>query len=158
MPPWPEQRQNADVFKLTSQAFEHGQEMAQECGKKSQNISPPLAWEGAPDGTRSFALALVDRHPVARNYVHWLVADIDPHRTSLERGAGNGSGLREATEVKPYVGPFPPAGTHDYEFTLYALDTATLDLRPNASLEQFTRAAEAHSLATATLVGKFTRP
>jgi Raf kinase inhibitor-like YbhB/YbcL family protein len=145
------------VFRLTSPAFEHGQEMAQECGKKLQNISPPLVWEGAPEGTRSFALALVDRHPVAGNYVHWLVADIDPKRTSLERGAGNGSGLRDARELKPYAGPFPPSGTHDYEFTIYALDTSTLDLRPGASLEEFTRIAQAHSLATATLVGMFTK-
>src|SRR5829696_3229931 len=34
-------RQNADVFRLTSPAFEHGQEMAQECGKRAQNVSPP---------------------------------------------------------------------------------------------------------------------
>jgi phosphatidylethanolamine-binding protein (PEBP) family uncharacterized protein len=31
-------------------------------------------------------------------------------------------------EVRPYAGPFPPSGTHDYEFTLYALKTDRLDL------------------------------
>jgi Raf kinase inhibitor-like YbhB/YbcL family protein len=141
-----DQSQNANVFRLTSPAFEHGQEMAQECGKKVQNISPPLAWEGAPEGTKSFAIALVDRHPVARDYMHWLVVDIDPQRTSLEKGAASGpDGLPGARELQPYVGPFPPSGTHDYEFTIYALDTSTLDLRPAASLEEFTRAAQAHS-------------
>jgi Raf kinase inhibitor-like YbhB/YbcL family protein len=145
------------VFRLTSPAFEHGQEMAQEFGKKAQNLSPPLAWEGAPEGTKSFALAVVDRHPVAGNYVHWLVVDIDPQRKSLEKGAATGSGLGEAKQFQRYVGPFPPSGTHDYEFTLYALNTKTLDLRSTASLEEFTRAAEANSLAKSTLVGKFTR-
>jgi Raf kinase inhibitor-like YbhB/YbcL family protein len=150
-------RQNADVFRLTSPAFEHGQEMAQECGKRAQNVSPPLAWEGAPEGTKSFALALVDRHPVAGNYVHWLVVDMDPQRNSLQKGAATGSGMTEAKQLEPYVGPFPPSGTHDYEFTLYALNTETLDLRSSASLEDFSRAAEANSLAKSTLVGKFTR-
>jgi Raf kinase inhibitor-like YbhB/YbcL family protein len=145
------------VFRLTSPAFEHGQEMAQEFGKKAQNVSPPLDWEGAPEGTKSFALAVVDRHPVAGNYVHWLVVDIDPQRKSLEKGAATGSGLGEGKQFQRYVGPFPPSGTHDYEFTLYALNTETLDLRSTASLEEFTRAAEANSLAKSTLVGKFTR-
>jgi Raf kinase inhibitor-like YbhB/YbcL family protein len=145
------------VFRLTSPAFEHGQEMAQEYGKRAQNISPPLEWEDAPDGTKSFALVLVDRHPVAGNYLHWLVVDIDPQRTSLDKGAATESGLADATQLQPYEGPFPPSGTHDYEFTIYALSTETLDLRSPTSLEDFTRAAEANSLAKSTLVGKFTK-
>jgi phosphatidylethanolamine-binding protein (PEBP) family uncharacterized protein len=63
------------MFTLTSPAFDDGQELAQKYGKKAQNVSPPLDWEGAPDGIRSFALSFVDVHPVARDYVHWLVAD-----------------------------------------------------------------------------------
>ena len=146
------------MFRLTSPAFDDGQEMAQKFGKKAQNVSPPLAWEDAPDGTKGFAIALVDRHPVADDYVHWLLDGIDPHRRSLEEGAAGGpGGLAGARELKPYVGPFPPSGTHDYELTIYALDTQRLDLRGNAGLEEFTRVAEAHSLATATLVGKFTK-
>jgi Raf kinase inhibitor-like YbhB/YbcL family protein len=146
------------MFRLTSPAFDDGQEMAQKFGKKAQNVSPPLAWEDAPEGTKGFAIALVDRHPVADNYLHWLLDGIDPDRSSLEEGAAGGpGGLAGARELKPYVGPFPPSGTHDYELTIYALDTQQLDLRGNAGLEEFTRAAEAHSVATATLVGKFTK-
>jgi Raf kinase inhibitor-like YbhB/YbcL family protein len=144
------------VFSLQSPAFEDGQEMAQKYGKNAQNVSPPLGWDGAPEGTASFALAFVDIHPVARDYVHWLVADISPQVDSLPEGAGGGrnSGF---TEVKPYIGPFPPSGTHDYEFTLYALKTDRLGVRPGATLQQFRQAAEQNSLATATLVGKFTK-
>jgi Raf kinase inhibitor-like YbhB/YbcL family protein len=146
------------MFRLTSPAFDDGQEMAQKFGKKAQNVSPPLAWEDAPEGTKGFAIALVDRHPVADNYLHWLLDGIDPDRSSLEEGAAGGPGrLAGARELKPYVGPFPPSGTHDYELTIYALDTQQLDLPGNAGLEEFTRAAEAHSVATATLVGKFTK-
>jgi Raf kinase inhibitor-like YbhB/YbcL family protein len=144
------------VFRLKSPAFEDGQEIAQKYGKKAQNVSPPLEWDGAPEGARAFALAFVDIHPIARDYVHWLVTDISPQLSSLSEGAAGGrtSGF---TEVTPYAGPFPPSGTHDYEFTLYALRTDSLGVRPGATLQEFRRAAEHNSLATATLIGKFTK-
>lgn len=143
------------MFRLQSPAFDDSQEMAQKYGKKAENVSAPLDWEGAPEGTRSLALSLVDIHPVARDYVHWLVADISPQLSSLPEGAASKpSGW---TEIKPYVGPFPPSGTHDYEFTLYALGTDRLGLQPGATLEAFRRAAEQSSLGTATLTGKFTK-
>ena len=145
------------MFRLTSSAFENGQEMAQKYGKKVQNISPPLAWADAPDGTRSYALALVDRHPVARNYVHWLVCDISPEVTSLPEGAAGESNRSSLTEVTQYAGPFPPSGTHGYEFTLYAMKTDKLGVPAGATLEAFTQAAEQNSLATARLVGNFTQ-
>jgi Raf kinase inhibitor-like YbhB/YbcL family protein len=144
------------VFRLTSSAFDDGQEMDQKYGKRSQNISPPLDWEDAPDGTRSFALVCVDIHPVAREYVHWLAADLSPQISSLPEGAASrrNPGF---TEITPYAGPFPPSGTHDYEFTLYALRTDSFGIRPGASLQEFRRTAEQNCLATATLIGKFTR-
>jgi Raf kinase inhibitor-like YbhB/YbcL family protein len=144
------------MFRLTSPAFEDGQEMAQKYGKKDQNVSPPLEWEGAPEGTRSFALSFVDIHPVARGYVHWLVADMRPELSSLPEGAGGGS-RSKLTELEPYVGPFPPSGTHEYEFRLYALRTDRFGVRPGATLEAFRQVAEENSLATATLIGTFTK-
>ena len=144
------------MFRLTSPAFEDGQEIAQKFGKRAQNISPPLQWDGVPDRTRSFTLTFVDLHPVARGYVHWLVADLSPQLSSLPEGAASGSNPG-FTEIKPYAGPFPPSGTHDYEFTLYALQTDRLGVRPGATLPEFRQAAEPNSLATATLIGKFTK-
>jgi Raf kinase inhibitor-like YbhB/YbcL family protein len=148
--------QDSPVFIVKSPAFGGGQEMAQKYGKKIQNVSPPLEWEGTPDGTRSFAVACVDIHPIARGYVHWLAADLGPQLSSLPEGAAR-SGNPDFTEIKPYGGPFPPSGTHDYEFTLYALRTDTLGVRPGATLQEFRQAAEQSSLATATLTGKFTK-
>jgi Raf kinase inhibitor-like YbhB/YbcL family protein len=143
------------MFRLHSPAFDDGQEMAQKYGKKAENVSPPLDWEDAPEGTRSFVLSFVDLHPVAGDYVHWLVSDISPQLSSLpEAAASRPSGW---TELKPYVGPFPPSGTHDYEFRLYAMRTDSLGLKPGATLQAFRRAAEQSSLATASLIGKFTK-
>jgi Raf kinase inhibitor-like YbhB/YbcL family protein len=144
------------VFKLTSPAFDDGQEMAQKYGKKIQNVSPPLEWEEVPEGTRSFALEFVDIHPVATDFVHWLVADIGPQVSSIPEGAA-AARSPGFTEIKPYEGPFPPSGTHDYQFTVYALRTDSLDVRPGAKLEEFRKAAEQNSLSKTALIGKFTK-
>lgn len=66
-----------------------------------ENTSPPLAWAGAPEGTRSFALALVDPDVPFGSFglpapgtlygdlfVHWTVFDIPASTTSLPEGAG----------------------------------------------------------------------
>jgi Raf kinase inhibitor-like YbhB/YbcL family protein len=147
-----------DMMVLRSSAFEDRQTMPPRYGKKGENVSPPLSWENVPQGTKSFALAVVDRHPVARNFVHWLVIDMSADVTSLEEGA-SGRALMPAgsRELKVYGGPNPPSGSHDYEFSLYALKTDKLDLPEKVSLETFTKAVEQSSLATAKLVGKFAR-
>ena len=112
----------------------------------------PRGWLGHPDRpTHLDDHRWRHRHKAA----HWLVADISPQLSSLPEGAA--SNLSAWTELKPYVGPFPPSGTHDYEFTLYALTTDRLSLQLGVALEAFSRAAEQNSLATATLIGKFTK-
>jgi phosphatidylethanolamine-binding protein (PEBP) family uncharacterized protein len=45
-----------------------------------------------------------------------------------EEGAPGTAMPAGSREVKPYAGPFPPSGTHEYEFTLYGLETERLDL------------------------------
>lgn len=144
-------------MQLTSSAFDNGQEMAQKYGKKIENVSLPLAWSDAPAETKSFALSIVDKHPVARNYVHWLVADIGADATSLKEGAASAGMPAGAKELKPYAGPFPPSGTHDYEITLYALRTEKLDVPSKVNLEVFTDAVRNDTIATAVLTGTFTK-
>jgi Raf kinase inhibitor-like YbhB/YbcL family protein len=147
-----------DMMVLSSSAFKDTQAMPFKYARAGQNVSPPLSWQDAPQGTKSFALVVVDRHPVARNMIHWLVIDIGAEVTSLKEGASGSAQMPAGSrELEPYVGPFPPSGTHDYEFTLYAMKTAKLDLPKQISLETFTKAAEQSRLATAKLVGKFTK-
>jgi Raf kinase inhibitor-like YbhB/YbcL family protein len=144
------------MFRLTSPAFDDGQEMAQKYGKKVQNASPPLEWDEAPEGTRSFALEFVDIHPAATDFVHWLVADIGSQVSSIPEGAAAASSPG-FTEIKPYQGPFPPSGTHDYQFTLYALRTDSLGVAQGANLAEFRKTAEENLLSKTALVGKFTK-
>jgi Phosphatidylethanolamine-binding protein len=90
---------------LSSSAFEDAQEIPQRHGKKIANVSPRLSWKDAPSGTRSFALAMVDRHPVAGNYLHWLVVDIDAGATSLTEAASGAAMPPDRARGSPMPGP-----------------------------------------------------
>jgi Raf kinase inhibitor-like YbhB/YbcL family protein len=142
---------------LRSPAFADKETIPAKYAKSGENVSPPLSWEGPPKGTKSLALAIVDRHPVARNYVHWLVSDIDPGVSSLAEGASGGQMPDGSRELKPYTGPNPPSGSHDYEFILYALKTEKLDLPKKVNLDLFTEAVEQNSLGSVSLVGVYTK-
>lgn len=142
---------------LKSSAFEDTQAIPLKYAKAGQNVSPPLSWENPPDGTKSFALSIIDLHPVARNFVHWLVIDITADVTALKEAA-SGQGMPAGSkELKAYTGPNPPSGSHDYELTLYALKTATLDLPKKVSLDVFKDVVEQNTIATAKLTGKFAK-
>ena len=133
-------------------------------GAGGQNLSVPLSWSGAPAGTQSFALAMVDPHPVARNWVHWLVIDLPKDSTALPRAlpAKKCPGRRELKNsfgAIGYGGPQPPRGSgdHPYVFTLYALSVPKVELGKSAGLAAFQQALAGKTLATATLTGYFGR-
>jgi Raf kinase inhibitor-like YbhB/YbcL family protein len=145
------------MLSLHSESFADGAEIPRRSGKKDQNVSPELSWDDPPDGTESYALAMVDRDAEADNYVHWLVVDISPFTTELPEDAANGAMPAGASEVNPYAGPFPPSGAHDYEFMLYALSTPHVEVPSKPTLDQFVEAIEPYTLETASLFGIFTR-
>jgi len=158
----------AQMLTLSSPAFENGGlipvEYAATGVAGGQNISIPYEWRGAPDGTKSFALAVVDLHPVAHSWVHWMVTGIAPQVSSLARGASGRSMPAGAVEHPNtagrigYSGPQPPigSGNHEYKATLYALDITS----PNPSartLQEFVAAIDGHVLASADCSGFFGR-
>ncbi len=155
-------------MKLTSSAFKDGQRIPVKYvmpGAGGKNISPPLEWQDAPKGTMSFALLCIDPHPIARNWIHWMVINIPADVDHLPEGASGKSMPRGAKELKNsfgfvgYGGPQPPPGTgdHPYVFTIYALDVEKLDLPEQLSLSQFYKVIDKHSLAKATITGYFGR-
>jgi Raf kinase inhibitor-like YbhB/YbcL family protein len=121
-------------------------------GCQGENLSPPLSWSGAPEGTRSFALMVHDPDaPTGGAGIwHWVVINIPASVSSLEAGAStpDGSKLPPGSRqiANDYVGmtgnaawggPCPPKGAaHAYNFTLYALKVEKLDLAPAATASQ----------------------
>jgi len=134
-------------------------------GAGGRNISVPLSWKNIPSGTKSFALSMVDPHPVAQNWVHWLMINIPANISSLEEGASRKiipagcMELRNSFGDIGYGGPQPPKGTgdHPYVITIYALNVEKLDLGVNTSLSVFEKALEGRSLGSARLTGKYGR-
>ena len=58
-----------------------------------KNISPGFTWEDPPVNSKSFALSIVDPHPVAKNWVHWFVVDIPFRERKISEGASRTSDL-----------------------------------------------------------------
>jgi len=148
---------------LTSSAFSHNGSIPEQYTCDGEDEVPPLAWAGAPGGTKSFAIIVDDPDapdPKApkMTYVHWVVYDIPPSVTRLdEDGVPEGARLGVNDWKKPeYGGPCPPVGRHRYFFKVYALDAALgdLGLPTKANVEE---AMRGHILAQAELVGTYER-
>lgn len=85
--------------------------------------SPEISWTGVPAEARSLALVLVDED--APDYIHWVVANIDPSTTTLLAGSVDPNAAQATNSAGSigFAGPCPPEGeTHEYSLTLYALD------------------------------------
>ena len=160
----------AAKFALSSAAFGNGKAIPTRHANKGvsggQNISPPLSWANLPEGTKSLALACIDQHPIANNWVHWLVTNIPATVSGLSEGTSRTTmlpaGVKELENTFRTVGwggPQPPSGsgTHPYEFLLYALSVENLNLPVKTNLASFNKAVEGKVLATARLVGTYER-
>ena len=145
-------------LRLTSPAFVHGAPIPARYSCDGANISPPLAWDGAPSTTRAFALLVTD--PDARGFVHWVALDIPAASRGLVEGAsGNGVAVREGRNDfgrRGWGGPCPPSGTHRYVFELFAL-SAPLDLPGTPSAADVRRALAGRVIAEARLTGTYRR-
>lgn len=155
-------------MELLSSVFKDGEKIPIQYvmpGAGGKNISVPLSWKNVPSGTKSFALSMVDPHPVAQNWVHWLVINIPANAVSIEEGASRKkmppgtAELNDSSGSIGYGGPQPPKGTgdHPYVFTLYALNAEKLNLGVNTSLTAFKKALEGKVLVSTTLTGKYGR-
>ncbi len=154
-------------MRITSPAFSDGGMIADKYimqGIGGKNISIPLQWEDIPSGTKSFVLSIVDIHPVAREWVHWLVINIPSKMNSIPEGASGKMPfacmeLANSFGGMGYGGPQPPKGTgnHQYVVTLYALNVEKLSLSFNTSLADFRKSLIKKILATASITGKYGR-
>jgi Raf kinase inhibitor-like YbhB/YbcL family protein len=131
---------------------------------KGENISPGFRWEDPPVSAKSFAFTIIDPHPVAKNWVHWMVINIPLRVREVSEGAsGTGHmppGCKEITNTygeSGYGGPAPPKGTgpHPYIATIYALNVDILTLPQEASLRLFQNAIEGKVIAERSMTGYF---
>ena len=145
-------------FLLQSSAFENGEPIPRRHSCEGEDLSPPLAWSGAPEGTRSLALVVDDPDAPVGTFTHWLGWGLEPGTERLGEGEAAPVEGRNDFGTSGYRGPCPPPGhgRHRYSFRLYALDSDP-DLRPGASKRELERALEGHTLAVVELVGTYER-
>ena len=157
--------ESAVTLKLVSSAFAEGSAIPKKYTCEGKDISPPLAWSGVPQGTKSLVLIVDDPDAPDPNaprmtWVHWVLYNLSPSVTGLPEGvaikalpAGASVGLNDWKRAS-YGGPCPPVGRHRYFHKLYALDAVL------AGLNQPDKAAveakmQPHVLAQATLIGTY---
>ena len=166
---------------VTSTAFKNGEPLPKDYTADGRNVSPPLAWSGAPATTKGFALILDDpdadfggRGP----FVHWVIYKIPGSAQGLPEGVPAGAtisapGLTGAINglngfaafqragqppaAPGYRGPAPPPGApHHYRFTVYALN-APLDAKEGLDKASLLKAMEGRIAAQGEIVGVYQR-
>lgn len=133
------------------------------CPCPGKNVSPQIAWQNAPAGTKSFAILMYDIDgQFGAGVSHWVAYNIAATKTELKEGdgtAGVGFTGGAGTRGNPnYMGPCPPQGDgpHLYMITVMATDLEP-NLQPGLTRDQFLAAAKGHLLTSATISGKFAR-
>jgi len=136
---------------------------------RGRNVSPQVAWTGAPAGTRGFAVSVFDPDaPGVAGWFHWTVLGLGADVSSLASGAGAPEGtalpagafqLRNDDGEAGYTGCAPPPGdqVHRYFLVVHALDTADLGLTSDTSPGAASCALVFHTLARGVLVGTYQR-
>ncbi|MHC4069021.1 MAG: YbhB/YbcL family Raf kinase inhibitor-like protein [Planctomycetota bacterium] len=150
-------------IKVTSPAFEEGGMIPSKYTCDGADISPPLAWEGVPEGTKSLALISDDPDAPMGTWVHWVLCNLPgdtrelPENIPAEEVLSSGAkqGLNDFRRVG-YGGPCPPSGVHRYFFKVYALDRK-VEGGGWANKAELERAMESHVLAQGELIGRYKR-
>lgn len=159
---------NSSDFILTSESIKNNQTLPNEqvlngFGCSGENISPDLKWQGAPEGTKSFALLVHDPDaPRPTGWWHWLVINIPASKTEFKKGEKPAAPMLETvTDFKTlgYGGACPPAGhgVHHYNFTIHALDVETLDITVDTDPNTVEKIVKEHSIANATITALYQR-
>lgn len=161
------------MFNLTSKGIRDGVISPEygccgECRHGIPQLSLPLEWSDAPEGTASFALVFQDYDNIPEegfSWIHWLVADIPYDRTFLPENASRQDGsllqgrnswmapfpqYMKNSDITDYYGGPAPGQPHNYEFRLYAIDKM-LHMKPGFYYNQLLSAMKGHVLDEAVL-------
>jgi Raf kinase inhibitor-like YbhB/YbcL family protein len=144
-------------LKLRSPAFDYHGQIPDRHAKAGENLSPPLGWEGLPDGTRSVAICVHDPDaPLVDGFTHWVAYGIDPQAGELAEGDSTATQGVHSGGGEGYTGPAPPPGhgTHHYYFWIYALDRDP-ELEPGLDRRQLLERIEDLVIEQARLVGTY---
>jgi Raf kinase inhibitor-like YbhB/YbcL family protein len=172
----------ADPFILTSTMFKDGTMMPQKIANSQannpqspncvgENISPQLSWSNPPNGTKSFAITMVDPEAGGgAGSIHWVAYGIPADVTGFAEGetstpspkfVGGKNGGGKDTWQGPCAGPGAP---HHYTFVLIATELDAKELPPGLTRQELLAKlappapAARRVTGTAGLVGLWRKP
>ncbi|MFE3653146.1 YbhB/YbcL family Raf kinase inhibitor-like protein [Streptomyces sp. NPDC059152] len=157
-------------FTVVSEEVEPGGTLDAEQVFSGGNRSPQLRWQGAPTGTKSYAVTCYDPDaPTGSGFWHWVLFDVPASVTELPAGAGSGEmkGLpagavhvRNDYGTRDFGGAAPPPGdgSHRYVFTVYAVDQEKLGPDGDASPAVVGFNLRFHAIGRAQLIGEYEVP
>lgn len=148
------------AIELSSAAFhDHGAIPRHHSGE-GDDVSPPLTWSAAPDGTAELVLLCEDPDAPSGTFLHWLVTGIDPRSTAAAEGEPPPGGQEwpNGFDRVGWGGPMPPPGhgAHRYFFRLWAV-SEPLPLHAKPTCDDVHRAVRGRELASGTLMGTYQR-
>ena len=147
---------------VTSESFAHKSSLPIAYTCDGENVSPPLAWSGAPANTKSYTLICDDPDAPMGTWVHWVLFNISPEINNISENIDEN---RLGPSVKKgenswgktgFGGACPPSGTHRYFFRIYALNTI-LTIDGNPTKTELLDAMKGHVLAEGELIGTYAR-
>ncbi|MHC4402389.1 MAG: YbhB/YbcL family Raf kinase inhibitor-like protein [Planctomycetota bacterium] len=159
------------AIELTSTAFAEAEKIPTRHTGEGDDVSPPLAWSGLPQGTQELALICDDPDaPTSEPWVHWVIYKIPAGTSALPEGVAKtprpdeppgalqGANSWPSGQTIGYRGPMPPPshGVHRYFFKLYALD-AELPIEPGQDKNAVLAAMSGRVLAEGQLMGTYRR-
>src|SRR3989442_6544458 len=103
------------AFTLSSSSFREGAPIPAKHTCDGADVSPPLAWSGAPSGAAGFALIMDDPDAPAGTWVHWVLYDLPARASALAENVAKTETLndgavpgRDGFPRAGYGGPRPP--------------------------------------------------
>jgi len=146
-------------LKISSSSFGPDERIPDRYTGEGEDVSPPLEWNGVPNGTQSLAVVVHDPDaPLVDGFTHWVLYGIPSEVTSLAEGTTDFVAGKNSFGNERYNGPAPPRGhgLHRYYFWVYALDSL-FDLAPGLDRRSLFGHIEDHVIEQARLVGVFQR-
>lgn len=154
----PEQTQVLKNMKLTSSAFGSEEAIPKEFTCDGKGNHPPFAISGVPEAAASLAMIVDDPDAPMGTFTHWVIWNISPKTAGITDGEippKSQEGTNSGGSIGFYP-PCPPAGSHRYFFTLFALDT-TIGLDGKAKKAELENAMKGHIIEQTNLIGSYGR-
>ena len=149
-------QQSPILLELTSPSFSEKGFIPEKYTCNGEKTSPPLIIQNVPENTVSLVLIMYDLNTRPEKWVHWVLFNIPAETRYIAEDSFPASSLnaKNSWGINSYGGPCPPFGTHNYIFTLYALDTK-LNLDQTATKKEIEAAMQEHILEETSLTGLY---